>query len=178
MKQSLSELLAKLDTVPGPVPLNLLSEELAKTSIVLSDVQRNISFGEQTYRRNLLHEGPAYHALVLCWRSGQRSPIHDHSGSSCAVYVLQGKATETLFAQTAEGLIYATSTQEQGHGEVIGSYDGDIHQISNLQPEGQDLITLHLYSPPLLKMNLYSLTDRTVATFYDPIEFFSEGAGI
>ena len=178
MKQSLKTLLATLDSWQDAIPLSVLNEELNKTELCFEDFSRCISFGDKTYRRNLLQEGPAYHALVLCWRAGQRSPIHDHCASSCAVHVLKGIATETVFARTAYGLIFAMGTKELATGETIGSFDSDIHQISNLQAPGEDLITLHLYSPPLLQMNLYSLTDSRVETFYDPIEFFTEGAGI
>ncbi len=178
MKQDLRALFATLDAWRDVIPLALLEAELKRTELASEDFARVIAFGEKTYRRNLLHEGPAYHALVLCWRAGQRSPIHDHCGSSCAVHVLAGVATETAFARTAQGLVYATSTTDHSSGSVIGSFDADAHQISNLQPPGQDLITLHIYSPALLQMNRFSLTDSHVETFIDPIESFAEGAGI
>ena len=57
--------------------------------------------------------------------------------------------------------------------------DADVHQISNLQPEGTDLVTLHIYSPPLFRMNMYSLVDAKVVQFFDPVnEEFLSGAGI
>ena len=93
--RSLSALLALLDAWNEAIPLDVLDTELRRTVLVKVDYQRMVSFGDKAYRRNLLHDGPAYHALVLCWRAGQRSPIHDHSGSSCAVRVLEGIATET-----------------------------------------------------------------------------------
>ena len=178
MKQSLSALFALLDARQEVIALADLDAELKRTRLVEDDYRRIVSFGEKTYRRNLLHEGSAYHALVLCWRAGQRSPIHDHSGSNCAVFVLEGVATETLFATTAQGLVYATATLDHPVGHVIGSFDSDAHQISNLQEPGQDLITLHIYSPPLLAMNRFSLTDARVESFVDPIELFAGGAGI
>src|SRR5205807_7632445 len=44
---------------------------------------------------------------VLCWRNGQRSPIHDHRGSSCGVRVLRGTMTETQFAFAPNGHVKA-----------------------------------------------------------------------
>lgn len=178
MAQTLKALFTKLDARQEAISLAELEAELKTTDLQDSDFRRTAAFGERTYRRNLLHEGPNYHALVLCWRPGQRSPIHDHSGSSCAVRVLQGVATETSIALTGQGLVYATASRDCRVGMVLGSFDGDAHQISNLQPPGQDLITLHLYSPPLLKMNRFSLTDSQVESFVDPVQFFVEGAGI
>ena len=178
MAQTFKALLTKLDARLEPIPLAEIEAELGDTDVVDGDFRRAVAFGDKTYRRNLLHEGPTYHALVLCWRAGQRSPIHDHSGSSCAVRVLQGIATETAVAMTAQGLVYATASRDCAAGSVLGSFDGDAHQISNLQAAGQDLVTLHIYSPPLLKMNRFSLTDPQVESFIDPVEFFVEGAGI
>lgn len=178
MTQSLQALLARLDMHRAAIPLAVLGAELQATELADGDFRRLVVFGEKSYRRNLLHEGPSYHALVICWRAGQRSPIHDHHGSSCAVRVLEGIATETTIAMTAQGLVYATSSRDHPVGSVIGSFDGDTHQISNLQPPGQDLVTLHIYSPPLLRMNRFSLTDSHVEIFVDPVEFFGEGAGI
>ncbi len=178
MKQSLKSLFATLDARQDPIPLAELEAQVRQTELVNGDFQHVVLFGDKTYRRNLLHEGPAYHALVICWRAGQRSVIHDHSGSSCAVLVLDGVATETEFAMTAHGLVYATGTRDHHPGAVFGSYDGDAHQISNLQAPQQGLITLHVYSPPLVRMSRFSLTESQVESFVDPIELFVQGAGI
>lgn len=178
MAPNLAAFLAELDRYPERVPLAELTRRLASLSIALDDVREAIGFGKQTYQRNLLHAGPAYHALVLCWRAGQRSPIHDHRGSSCAVRVIEGTGTETLFEQTSEGLVYATASRQVAPGTVCGSQDSDIHQMSNLQAPGRDLVTLHIYSPPLLTMGKYSLTEPLVSEFTDPVIEYAHGGGI
>jgi cysteine dioxygenase len=175
---TLTEFLAHLDRHKDFVPLSELTHRLNDLSITLDDVRDYLHFGRDTYQRNLMHAGPGYHALILCWRSGQRSPIHDHRGSSCGVRILQGVATETIFRRAANGQVYAASSRELSAGEVCGSYDDDTHQMSNLQPAGFDLVTLHIYSPPLLKMGMYSLTDAAVGEFLDPIFEFCHGSGI
>ena len=40
---------------------------------------------------------------------------------------------------------------------MIVNADDDIHQVSNLQADNADLITLHIYTPPLLRMGVYSI---------------------
>jgi cysteine dioxygenase len=63
------------------------------------------------------------------------------------VAVLAGQATETVFS-TVSRLPLATLERPAGEMSVVpGSY---IHKIENL--ENDDLITLHVYSPPLLRM--------------------------
>ena len=51
-------------------------------------------------------------------------------------------------------------------------------ECTNLQPDNVDLVTLHIYSPPLLVMGQYSLLDRAVREFKDEVYAFTEGAGI
>ena len=60
---------------------------------------------------------------------------------------------------------------------MCGSEDDDLHQISNLQAGDADLVTLHIYTPPLLQMGTYSITDLTRGTEPMFLEF-SGGAGI
>lgn len=178
MAPHLAALFADLDSYSERVPLAELTRRLAGLSITLGDLREALGFGKKTYQRNLLHAGPAYHALVLCWRATQRSPIHDHRGSSCAVRVIEGTATETLFEQTSEGLVFAIASRALEAGTVCGSQDSDIHQMSNLQPPGRDLVTLHIYSPPLLTMGKYSLTEPAVTDFTDPVIEYALGGGI
>lgn len=178
MSEALATFLSGLDQRTESIPIQDIVQALTDLVIHFEDVERFARFSPDRYQRNLLHQGPAYQALVLCWGPKQRSPIHDHCGSACGVRVLKGVATETQFQRTTEGLVYACSSMQLREGQIIGSFDADIHQISNLQTDGRDLVTLHVYSPPLLVMNTYSLTDNTIEEYYDPIFEFSQGAGI
>ena len=63
-------------------------------------------------------------------------------------------------------------------GQVCGSYDTDIHEVSNRQPDGRPLITLHIYTPPLHAMGKYTRDSTKVERFHDPIFEFAQGAGI
>ncbi|MCB9853738.1 MAG: cysteine dioxygenase family protein [Phycisphaerales bacterium] len=175
---SLSEFLTTLDRCRDRVPLNTLMKLLSRLDVSIEDVKKYARFGDEHYQRNLLHAGPAYHALVLCWRNGQRSPIHDHRGSSCGVRVIKGELTETTFEFSANGLIYPTASSVMKEGNVCGSQDSDIHQVSNLQSGEKELVTLHIYSPPLHVMGTYSLTDDFVGDFADPVLEFCHGDGI
>ncbi|MHC4106609.1 MAG: cysteine dioxygenase [Planctomycetota bacterium] len=169
MSPTLSAFFEELDRYDGSVPLDELERRLRALDLGLDDVREFARFSPDQYRRNLIHEGPAYQALILCWANGQRSPIHDHRGSSCGVQVIHGTATETLFKRGANGRIIPAGTRELPQGAVCGSYDADIHEMSNLQPGGGNLVTLHIYSPPLLVMGTYSITGTTVGEFEDPI---------
>jgi cysteine dioxygenase len=180
MPSPLGRVLEELDAWRERIPLPELKRVLAELSITLDDVRPSVKFDGEGYRRNLMHAGPSYQALVLCWRNGQRSPIHDHRGSSCGVRVLHGTALETVFERAKNRMIYAVRSREMKPGSVCATQDDDIHQVSNLAADGGDLVTLHVYSPPLLSMGTYSLFDPVVREFVDPVyeEVLVDGGGI
>jgi len=178
VSSKLSKLLDYLDGLTQRAPLGELEKLLRSLNLSVADVADYARFNETNYRRNLVHAGTWYHLLVLCWRSGQRSPIHDHAQSTCGVKVLQGIGTETRFEMTPLGLVKAVSSRDLPEGHTAATQDADIHQISNLKPDGEDLITLHIYSPPLLRMKTYSLTDRIVGDYVPEIMDHCHGSGI
>jgi cysteine dioxygenase len=159
MARTLEELFHYLDALQGRAPLAELTAELADLEIGGEELAEFTRFSDRHYMRNLVRAGPWYYVLVLCWKNGQRSPIHDHRGSACGVRVLRGTLTETLFEFAPNGLVKAMLSRDVPPGSVIASEDTDLHQVSNLQSGSADLVTLHVYSPPLEKMGTYSLTD-------------------
>ena len=177
MTDHLQAMFRHLDTLTARPDLDRLTEELSRFEIDLDDLAEHVHFGEGTYRRNLVRTGPGYQAWVLCWKNGQRSPIHDHSGSACVVRVLRGTLTETLFELAPNGHVKATFSRDSDEGSLIGSEDTDIHQVSNLQAGDADLVTLHVYAPPLSRMKTYSMYDlHRGYEVWDPQ--FSDAAGI
>ncbi|MCH7849605.1 MAG: cysteine dioxygenase family protein [Planctomycetes bacterium] len=174
----LETLIEYLDGLTSRAPVAELKTRLAGLGITVEDVADYVHFGQDRYLRNLVHEGDWYHVLAICWRSGQRSPIHNHAGSTCGLCVLAGVATETIFERTPSGLIQAVSSHDWHTGDVAASQDADIHQVSNLQEAGTDLVTLHVYSPPLFRMDTYSLTDATIGEFRPMVLEHAAGSGI
>jgi cysteine dioxygenase len=160
MSDNVESFFAYLDGLNERARLPELLARLREAGIRYEDVAEFVRFSDRGYTRNLVRGSPHYNLLVLCWKNGQRSPIHDHKGSSCAVGVLRGTATETIFEFAPNGHVWATRSLQHRPGSVLASEDTDVHQVSNLQDGGADLVTLHIYSPPLLWMGTYSLTDN------------------
>ncbi len=167
-----------LDTLTGRASLERLQELLAASNATLDDVRDFVRFDTPHYQRNLVAVGPWYEILVICWRSGQRSPIHNHAQSTCGLKVLGGVCTETRFAHTACGQVVALSSQDCAAGHICATEDEDTHQVSNLQAAGHDLVTLHIYSPPLRKMQKFSITSAVSEEWRPPVVEFVHGEGI
>lgn len=151
---SLAEKVAGLGRAPA---LSELSAWMRDVRVGADELRPHVGFKEGTYARHRVTAGEHAELLVLCWRPGQRTPIHDHAGSSGAVRVLRGVMWETLFRMdSARGLLY-DSAREWTPGHVTGADIPDIHQLGNPDVSGQDLITLHLYAPPLTSLNVYKV---------------------
>jgi cysteine dioxygenase len=161
----LSEFIDHLKVHSGTKPLDLLVSELATLKPTRELMNNWISFDSDLYKRNLVYRDDDFEILVLNWMSGQRSPIHNHKGSACAVYVIEGIGSEIAFERSPLGLLYPISTQHFERGSVCGSYDQDIHQIVNLQPAQHNLISMHIYSPPLKNMETFPLSESTFADY-------------
>src|SRR5262249_27203951 len=139
MLAKLESLINYLDGLPGRPPLDELARRLRLLTAGRGDLARWVRFGEKSYQRNLIRAGAHYHLWLLCCRNGQRSPIHDHTGSACAVRVVAGTATVTLFERAPNGLVKAVSSCDYAPGEVLLSADDDLHQVSNLQAGDAEL---------------------------------------
>ena len=153
-------LVGRLKRMDGPPAFDELSGLLEGAEVTADELRPYVSFKEGTYARHRVHAGEHAELLVLCWRPGQRTPIHDHAGSYGAVRVLRGVMWETLFEmEDGRGLAYRSS-HEWTPGHVTGADVPDIHQLGNPDVSGQDLVTLHLYAPPLTSLNVYKVGRR------------------
>lgn len=151
----LGELVRKLESLGGPADLATLEAWLGAADPSVRELRPYLRFDPGSYRRNLVHRAAWFEVLVLCWRTGQHSPIHDHRGSRCAVAVLAGVATELRFVHDRDGAMRAESFQELPAGSVTASEDEDRHLLANWSKPSRDLVTLHVYSPPLQGMQVY-----------------------
>lgn len=151
----LALLIEYLDSLSGRADLDVLSRLLADTRLTRKDIEPVCCFGADSYRRNIISGSRWYELLALCWRSGHCTPIHDHRGSSCAFRVVEGFGTEIRFSTTPSGLVCPVATNRMPVGYVCAAEDDDIHQVANMQAPEHDLITLHIYSPPIEKMHTY-----------------------
>lgn len=157
---SLIEITNYLQSCNAPVDLQHLHTLLNSTTIARQDLEQFCHFAPDTYKRNPVSSSKWYEMLVMCWGPGQHSVIHDHSGSSCAFKVIVGNAQEMRYEQTGrelngKKLVKPVINNSYKPGFVCAAYDIAIHQISNTSTS-EDLITLHIYSPPL-NMGTYDI---------------------
>ena len=157
----LASLISYLDSLDERADLAVLSQLLSKLELTRNDIAPACVFGAGGYRRNTIRKTAWFELLALCWRSADRTPIHDHAGVSCAFRIVEGEGTEIRFRKTPSGLICPTESVTMQPGYICAAADADIHEVANMQAPGTDLITLHIYSPPIRKMNVYEFASPT-----------------
>jgi len=136
--------------------------------LLLSDtlVGSRVAFAHDTYARNLLCRTPSFELLVLCWRPGQESTIHDHAGALNAIRVYSGELTSRTFGRIGGAASGGGPVAQDGEETVpsdshmVGLDRNGIHQLANTS--GDDLVTVHVYAPALMELNIYSTTSAEV----------------
>jgi Cysteine dioxygenase type I len=94
-------------------------------------------------------------AWLICWMDEHDTGFHDHDVSSGAVAVVSGAVREERLA--IEG---PTRTGVYRAGASFHFSAADIHRVSHA---GSDpAVTLHVYSPPLMRMGAYVIGDDGV----------------
>jgi len=154
----------------GREPVSSLTQErlmdLTHRLIISNElIESRTCFAPNTYTRNLVCRSADFELLVLCWKPGHESTIHDHAGSLNAIRVHRGELTSRVFVPAA-GRPAGTGPVEllaeervQGSGWT-GVDRGGIHQLANTAAD--DLVTVHVYAPPLTELTVFSTDSADV----------------
>jgi cysteine dioxygenase len=173
---SLSKLINVLKSEYSVIDPARMQDILNRLVVTTDEVQPHAVFSAKRYARNLVYKDRQFEIMIMCWNAGQRSSIHDHAGSLGGIKILQGELTECLFGRAANGMIKSLSSAEYATEEARVEETSLIHQISNLQAGNGKTVSVHIYIPPLVRMNVYSLEDPAVRNILP--QYFSLGSGI
>ena len=142
-----------------------------KNFLEYGNIMKSIDFDESAikqycfwsndfYTRNLVEKTKAYELIVLCWNAGQYSPIHNHQGQDCWMYIAKGDIDEIQYViQNQNENNVALKETKKGHyckGQVGYIHDDiGLHIIKNNSKE--KAISIHLYSNPIHFCKVYDL---------------------
>jgi len=158
---ALLPLFERLDAMRTGMTIDGLRAALTAVPLTRADLGSAIMIDTGAYVRTLVRQTADYQVLVMAWLPGQRSPIHDHRGSACAVRVVAGRGWEQVYEEAGDGLARPTTARAYPPGEVACSVDADIHSFGNAAaaPASPDeiLVTVHVYAPPLAPTRKYQL---------------------
>jgi cysteine dioxygenase len=153
-------LFREIDRHGASLNIEKLDAALRAFQVSREDLAEAIKIDVGGYVRTLVRKTEHYEMLVMAWLPGQRSPIHDHLGSACAVRVVAGHGIEQRYELSAEGYAQPTTRHEYPAGLVACSVDTDVHAFGNAvacpAPPSEILVTIHIYAPPLAPTKKYS----------------------
>ena len=107
-----------------------------------NDWKKYVKFSDIGYQRKSILCGKQAEFLILSWKKGQKSKIHDHPENGCILIVLQGKLREKRYCNKEISVMKET---EACVGDVSYIDNSECyHDIEALE----DSVSLHIYSPP------------------------------
>jgi predicted metal-dependent enzyme (double-stranded beta helix superfamily) len=108
---------------------------------------------QRTYRELLRDEHVT--AWLICWMEDHDTGFHDHDSSAGAVAVVSGAVHEQRLTLGGPPLQRTFQAGESFHFEAR-----DIHRVRHAGATAA--VTLHAYSPPLLRMGAYVISAEGV----------------
>ncbi len=149
-EDGLGRLLAELRRAQRGLPLCELTSLVLHARLSAIELEAFLTLEDAAYAHREVFRSPYVEVGCIGWRRGQRTPIHDHADSVCAVLVLDGVLTNTEYHAVAPARIVRGVARRVSRGETLGFERGAIHRMANEQLDA--LFTLHVYSPPLTPM--------------------------
>jgi cysteine dioxygenase len=146
--RGLAWLVEELDAHGGLLDESTVRKLLTEANLDRAEVAPYVEQRAETYARRCVVRRENYEVLVLTWASTQGSVAHDHSGSLCGLKVVQGSLIEQLFDDAPDGRVRKTTAIRLGPGQITIDPGVVVHSLSNGEPV-EDLVTVHIYSPPL-----------------------------
>lgn len=164
----LIELVRELERLGKTPTLVALAHALQRVPLTPADVADYVRPTPRNYHRAPVVVGDAYELFVMTWLPGQASVPHDHSDSICAMRVIQGEGTEGSYQVAADGYADLQYETALGCGKVLAARDAGVHSVRNSSSNGELLVTVHVYSPPLRDFRQFRPRPRSAGTGGEP----------
>jgi predicted metal-dependent enzyme (double-stranded beta helix superfamily) len=147
LPQRLQTLVANIDAAET-IDSHTAAQLLKEAGIIAEDLAAWADYDHpaaDSYGRKMVYDGGYFELMVMSWRDGDMSGIHDHGHTQWGAVQLFGAAEHATFA--VEDGKMCTTSRTVCRPETILQVDNDlIHQMGNV---GQsNYLTLHLYGCP------------------------------
>jgi len=143
-------------------------------------LNEHIFFDDKTYARNLICLTPRFEVLVMCWKPGQLSVVHDHLDSFATIRVFRGTLYNEFYRRVDDGSkegyakLEPTTERLDGAGAWVNMDLEGVHKMGNRADATEDLVTLHFYAKPLREINVFDVENESVERvrlIYSPLHF-------
>lgn len=132
-----------------------LKDALLQLDMTLDDISSLTEADEgKPYYRKLLYKNEEVELLVMNWSQLECAP-HDHGDSQGWIQVLSGISINSVYEVNRNGLPKELFNEYHHQGKFFYAPKKGIHKMQ--ASDDTNLVTLHLYSPPITGMKVYDL---------------------
>jgi cysteine dioxygenase len=143
-----------LDSLKSPSKAEL-KVALLQIDMKLEDLaQLPVPSEGKPYNRKLLYKNDEVELLVMNWSQLECAP-HDHGNSHGWIQVISGTSLNSIYEVKGSNLPRELFHQYHHKGQYFYAPKKAVHKMK--ASNNTDMITLHLYSPPITGMMVYDL---------------------
>ena len=120
-------------------------EIVSECDIEVGDLENWIDYDypvSDSYGRKMVHDGGFFEVMVMCWRPGDYSAIHDHGNAEFGAVKIFGNAEHASF-KLYEDKLTTLSREISESGTTLKVTASLIHQMGN--PGKSNFFSLHVY---------------------------------
>jgi len=128
--------------------------------LVARETERHLDrvvFDAARYMRHPILLYDDWEVMLIAWRSGQITPIHDHRGVMGGMVVLSGSLEEERF-RTPENRPELADDRVRPEGDLSEIGPTVLHRLTCATARS---VSIHVYRPPLRTMGIWDQTGMT-----------------
>lgn len=115
------------------------------------DYKQYIKYSDITYQRNYVTSNDLFDIIIISWKAGQKSKIHDHPENGCIMTVLEGKLQECVYANH-DSPVFLHCKYLSPKEVAYKKSNVILHDIKAIT----NTVSLHIYSPPKYITKIYN----------------------
>jgi cysteine dioxygenase len=164
---TIRNLCERLCAIPaGSFSRERVLEEIGRTVIDPVSLQKYMFFSPVHYTRNLIYRCDLFEVVAIGWDVGQVAPIHNHRGQECWMGVPAGRLEVRNFRLREHDPVTRTCSLDPTDTYLLDpehpaavNPEEPIHSVHNLDSFGERAISVHVYSRPFDRCEVYFLDE-------------------
>lgn len=146
-------------------------EYMRNHPVSVASLHLHLYFNPDHYTRNLILHTPLFDLIAICWEIGQKSRIHNHTNQRCWMATAFGKVQVQNYRVVRQDPATQFCELAPADRYIIGAdcpaevdSEEPIHLVVNPPVFASRAVTLHIYSRPFNKCEVYDLASQRCET--------------
>ncbi len=151
LAETVKEVIRDLSALPERPTPALLCQRVG------AELERHLDrvvFSNERYMRHPILLWDEWEVMLIAWKGGQITPIHDHRGVMGGMAILSGSLAEERFG-TPQNKPELVDSRTRPEGDLSDIGPTVLHRLAPTTPTA---VSLHVYRPPLRTMGIWDAT--------------------